>query len=418
MNRARFRFVSTRKCSAPMILIFISVIVLIFILILSSSKPSNSSFSGLSSVNPDSIGSLNREDDVVLPGLPRLAYFISGTSGDGVRMKRLLQALYHPRNHYLLHLDFEASEVERLELVKYAKSEAAMRDFKNVMVVGKGNLLISKGPTMMASTLHGIAILLKQAKHWDWFINLGASDYPLMPQDDILHIFSYLPRDLNFLEHTSDLGWKEQQRARPIIIDPGLYHSKRSGVFWAKERRSIPASFKLFTGSSNVILTRPFLEFCIWGWDNLPRTLLMYYTNFLSSPEGYFHTVMCNHKDYQNTTVNNDLHYVKWDDPLKEQPSNLTVEQFHDMVQSGAPFAHQISENDPLLDRIDKELLKRSPGRITPGCWCLGTYGINKDPCMVYGSSDLVRPSLSSKRLEKLVLKLLDPENFRSKQCK
>lgn len=26
---------------------------------------------------------------------------------------------------------------------------------------------------------------------------------------DLLHIFSYLPRDLNFLEHTSNIGWKE-----------------------------------------------------------------------------------------------------------------------------------------------------------------------------------------------------------------
>lgn len=39
------------------------------------------------------------------------------------------------------------------------------------------------------------------------------------------------------------------QRARPIIIDPGLYHTKKSGVFWAKERRSMPASFKLFMGT-------------------------------------------------------------------------------------------------------------------------------------------------------------------------
>ncbi|GFQ07047.1 hypothetical protein PHJA_002848800 [Phtheirospermum japonicum] len=60
---------------------------------------------------------------------------------------------------------------------------------------------------------------------------------------------------------------------------------EKSGVFWAKEKRSLPAAFKLFTGSAWVVLSRPFLEFCIWGWDNLPRTLLMYYTNFLSSPE-------------------------------------------------------------------------------------------------------------------------------------
>ncbi|KAI3473216.1 hypothetical protein Pfo_030508 [Paulownia fortunei] len=398
-----------RKCSLPIIFVSISALILIFILILSLLKPSNSSFPSSNSVESDSL---------TLPELPRFAYFISGTSGDSGRLKRLLQALYHPRNYYLLHLDLEASETERLELAKYAKSEAVIRGFKNVMVMGKGDLVTPKGPTMMASTLHAIAILLKQAKRWDWFVNLGASDYPLMSQDDILHIFSYLPRDLNFLEHTSDFGWKENHRARPIIIDPGLYHSKKSGVFWAKEKRLLPASFKLFTGSAWVGLSRSFLEFCIWGWDNLPRTLLMYYANFLSSPEGYFHTVMCNHKHYQNTTVNHDLHYMKWDDPPKEHPMNLTVEHFDNMVQSGAPFAHKIAENDSVLDKIDRELLKKSDGQFTPGGWCLGSYGLKKDPCMVYGSADAIRPSLSSKRLEKLVIQLLDSDNFRSKQCK
>lgn len=399
-----------RKCSLPIVFLSISASLLIFILILSHSNPSNSSF-------PSSSNSVD-SDSIALPELPRFAYFISGTSGDGGRLLRLLQALYHPRNYYLLHLDLEASETERLELAKFAKSDAIIRGFKNVMVMGKGNLVTAKGPTMMASTLHAVAILLKHAKRWDWFVNLGASDYPLMPQDDILHIFSYLPRDLNFIEHTSEFGWKEHQRARPIIIDPGLYHSKKSGVFWAKERRSLPASFKLFTGSAWVVLSRSFLEFCIWGWDNLPRTLLMYYTNFLSSPEGYFHTVVCNHKDYQNTTVNHDLHYMKWDEPPKEEPVNLTLEHFENMVQSGAPFAHKIAEYDSVLDKIDRVLLKRSNGQFTPGGWCLESYGLKRDPCMVYGSADAVKPSLSSKRLEKLVVQLLDSDNFRSKQCK
>lgn len=40
------------------------------------------------------------------------------------------------------------------------------------------------------------------------------------------------------------------QRARPLIIDPALYQLKKSGVFWAKEKRSMPASFKLFTGTA------------------------------------------------------------------------------------------------------------------------------------------------------------------------
>lgn len=165
-----------------------------------------------------------------------------------------------------------------------------------------------------------------------------------------------------------------------------------------------------------MVLTKSFLEFCVLGWDNLPRTLLMYYTNFLSSPEGYFHTLACNHKDYQNTTVNHNLHYIRWDSPPKANPINLTLEHYNDMVQSGAPFAGSFARDDPVLDIIDKELLKRPRGQFTPGGWCLGKLG--KDPCLAYGNPNAVKPTVVSKRLEKLIVKLLDSENFRPKQCK
>ena len=167
-----------------------------------------------------------------------------------------------------------------------------------------------------------------------------------------------------------------------------------------------------------MVLTKSFLEFCVWGWDNLPRTLLMYYTNFISSPEGYFHTVVCNHKDYQNTTVNHDLHYIRWNNPPKENPINLTLEHYDDMVHSGAPFARQFAKDALVLDKIDEELLRRSDGRFTPGGWCVGSSVLGKDPCVVYGNPNAVKPSVNSQRLEQLIVKLLDSENFRSKQCK
>ncbi|KAL6336730.1 hypothetical protein AAG906_036044 [Vitis piasezkii] len=419
MKRTQPRICFDRKWFPP--LIFGSVLSLILLLSVSLGRVKSSSSTDFSRFDPKSTvyeSNFGSESRSGLPKLPRFAYMISGTKGDGARLRRVLQAVYHPRNYYLLHLDLEASDAERLELAKYAKSEAVIKEFKNVMVVGKANLVTYKGPTMIASTLHAISIFLKQAKDWDWFINLSASDYPLMSQDDLLHIFSYLPRDLNFLEHTSNIGWKEYQRARPIIIDPGLYHSKKSGVFWAKEKRVMPASFKLFMGSAWVVLTKSFLEFCVWGWDNLPRTLLMYYTNVLSSPEGYFHTVICNHKDYQNTTVNHDLHYIRWDNPPKQHPITLTVEHFNDMVKSGAPFARKFAKDDPVLNKIDKELLKRLDGQFTPGGWCVGNSASVKDPCVVYGSPNSIKPTVNSRRLEKLIVKLLDFENFRSKQCK
>lgn len=138
----------------------------------------------------------SQELQVVLPPVPsppKLAYLISGTRGDGFRMQRTLQAVYHPHNYYLLHLDLAATVQERVELAQYVKQEPVFQEVKNVFVVAKANLVTYRGPTMIAATLHGAAILLRKAKDWDWFINLSASDYPLVTQD------GECPRSSNFL---------------------------------------------------------------------------------------------------------------------------------------------------------------------------------------------------------------------------
>ncbi|CAH1416681.1 unnamed protein product [Lactuca virosa] len=69
---------------------------------------------------------------------------------------------------------------------------------------------------MVANRLHAATILLREGGNWDWFINLGASNYPLVTQDDLLLTFCSLSRDLNFIDHISNIGWKEFQRAKPF----------------------------------------------------------------------------------------------------------------------------------------------------------------------------------------------------------
>ncbi|CAH8308121.1 unnamed protein product [Eruca vesicaria subsp. sativa] len=349
---------------------------------------------------------------------PRFAYLISGSAGDGKSLRRTLLAVYHPHNRYVVHLDRASSEEEREDLHGYIRNSSLFRRFGNVHVIEKANLVTYRGPTMVANTLHAAAVLLKEGAEWDWFINLSSSDYPLMTQDDLLHIFSHLPRDLNFIDHTSNIGWKASQRAKPVIIDPGLYLNKKSDVFWITQRRSIPTAFKLFTGSAWMALSRPFIDYCIWGWDNLPRTVLMYYSNFLSSPEGYFHTVLCNAEEFKNTTVNSDLHFITWDNPPKQHPHHLTLADMDRMVNSNAPFARKFKREDPVLDTIDEELLNRGPGMPTPGGWCIGSRENGTDPCDVIGDTDVIRPGLGARRLETLVTSLLSTENFRPKQCK
>ncbi|XP_019089043.1 PREDICTED: beta-glucuronosyltransferase GlcAT14A-like [Camelina sativa] len=303
----------------------------------------------------------------VQPSPPRFGYLVSGSRGDLESLWRVLRALYHPRNQYIVHLDLESPAEERLELAKRVSEDPVFTDVGNVHMITKANLVTYRGPTMVANTLHACAILLKQSKDWDWFINLSASDYPLVTQDDLIDTFSGLDRNLNFIDHSSKLGWKEEKRAKPLIIDPGLYSTKKSDVFWVTPRRTMPTAFKLFTGSAWMLLSRSFVEYCIWGWDNLPRTLLMYYTNFLSTPEGYFHTVICNSPEYSSTVVNHDMHFISWDRPPKQHPRTLNMNDTERMIGSGTAFARKFRHNDPVLDKIDKELLGRGNGNFTPG---------------------------------------------------
>lgn len=345
--------------------------------------------------------------------VPRLAYLISGSRGDAESLKRTLKALYHPLNQYALHLDLEAPLPERLDLVDFAERESVFREVGNVRVVKKSNLVTYRGPTMVTNTLHAMAILLKEAGDWDWFINLSASDYPLVTQDDLLHVLSTIPRELNFIEHTSDIGWKEYGRARPVIVDPGLYSSEKSDVFSVPEQRGMPTAFKLFTGSAWMMLSRPFVEYILWGWDNLPRTVLMYYANFISSPEGYFHTVICNVEEFKNTTVNHDLHFISWDNPPTQHPHFLTTNDYQRMVDSNAPFARKFGRKEPALDKIDSELLTRGADGFVPGKWLVKKEG---NTTAVANTTEL-RPGPGADRLKQLITKLLSKENFHPRQC-
>lgn len=122
------------------------------------------------------------------PPPPSLAYFISGSNGDGDRVLRLLHAVYHPKNRYLLHLDSSASQDQRERLALAVQSVPVFKAAGNVDVMGKPDTVNPRGSTVVSATLHGAAIMLRYAEEWDWFINLSASDYPLITQDG-MHFF-------------------------------------------------------------------------------------------------------------------------------------------------------------------------------------------------------------------------------------
>ena len=89
-----------------------------------------------------------------------------------------------------------------------------------------------------------------------------------------------------------------------------------------------------------MILSKAFMEYCVRGWDNLPRKLLTYFTT-VACPlklKLYFNTVLCNSPEFRNTTVDNDLWYVIWD-ATAGKPPELNISDYNKIVTSEGIFA-------------------------------------------------------------------------------
>ncbi|XP_051226809.1 beta-glucuronosyltransferase GlcAT14A-like [Lolium perenne] len=329
---------------------------------------------------------------------PVLAYYISGGHGESVRMTRLLKAVYHPRNRYLLHLDAGAGAYERARLAGYVRSEQAFLEYGNVHVLGKGDSVDGRGASAVAAVLRGASVLVRIGADWDWLVTLQATDYPLVTQDDLLHALSAVPRDLNFIDHRVDTD-----TAPVLVLDQNLLQSTNAEISFSSGQREKPDAFQLFKGSPWTVLSRGFVEHCVVAPDNLPRTLLMYFSNALSPMEFYFQTAMANSARFTNATVNHTFRvYV---------PDGDHRSRYDAVVGSGAAFAGRLGDVDgdeALLQRIDQELLRRPLDGVTPGQWCAGgDEETEADDCSVGGDIDVVRQGEAGRRLAKLVAGLV-----------
>lgn len=139
----------------------------------------------------------------------------------------------------------------------------------------------------------------------------------------------------------------------------------------------------------------------------------MYLSNTPASNTVYFPTVACNSHQFNRTTINHSFHYASLDS--RHELNFLNLSNFNDLFQSGAAFASPFKENDPVLDQIDHEILLRNPGKPVPGGWCLGNSV--EDKCEIWGDSDVLKPGVAAKRLERRLVEFLSNGTALSYRC-
>jgi Core-2/I-Branching enzyme len=131
------------------------------------------------------------------PRIARIAYSITvAPEGELPGLTRLLKAIYDPRNLYIIHLDPKArpavkQQVKRLLVNmwkprkgKKGKAKSNIRLVDNPVSVSWG------GFSLLLSTIYCLSIARWAPEPWDYWINVSPSDMPLLPQNEIMQVFT------------------------------------------------------------------------------------------------------------------------------------------------------------------------------------------------------------------------------------
>jgi hypothetical protein len=264
------------------------------------------------------------------------------------QFKRLFKAIYHPDNHYVIHVDKKSGT----ELHRTIKDFLA--GFPNASML-KSESALWGGYSLVDAELRAIEELLKLGLKWEFFINLSAQDFPLKPQ-------SYIH---NFLSHhigKDFLKVADQAQTRPDTLHRVENYVTESGnqiIIEPIVKRPFLQDATPFIGNQWMILSRKFCEFL----TNSPEVdrFKEFYRHTLIADEGFFQTVIMN-TSYKAAIVNDDKRTIDWVPmgTIKLRPRDFTIQDANFLMASPDLFARKFDEtiDRDILSLLEINLLK------------------------------------------------------------
>lgn len=254
------------------------------------------------------------------------------------QFKRLFKAIYHPDNHYLIHLDKKAS-MDTYEDIKYFLSS-----FPNTFILESENIVWG-GYSMVQAELNGMSYLLRLKIKWDFFINLSGQDYPLKSQK-IIREYLTKNRGSNFLKIADQLA------VRPETMNRIENHfTETNDGFSAKTyKRSYLKDVVPYIGGQWMILTRHCCDFICNSGE--AKKFEDYYKNTLIADESFFQTVLMN-TSFAGLLIDDDKRAIIWipDGDIKLRPKTFTEDDTNFLREGNNLFARKFD------DAIDSSII-------------------------------------------------------------
>ncbi|MDD2710491.1 MAG: beta-1,6-N-acetylglucosaminyltransferase [Verrucomicrobiae bacterium] len=214
---------------------------------------------------------------------------------------RMVEALWHPDNVYLIHVDQKADDAFAGSLAERFSKLSNVRFLPRRRVVWGGYSLVQVH-------LDAMSVLLEWDSRWTHFVNLSGQDYPVRPQSKIME-FLASNAPMNFIE------------ARPV--DDGVAQLL-TGYLWEEDPQKgtvvnrgkrQPLSgldCPLFSGSGWHMLSRDFCRHVCF--DRTMNRFVKFFRRVVASDEAFFQTALLN-GEFRDTHVNHPFRFIELQAP-------------------------------------------------------------------------------------------------------
>lgn len=278
--------------------------------------------------------------------LPRLGYIITSSQGRLHGLVSLLAAIYHPSNAYAIHIDSKIPENEEEIIEREIKAKMPA----NVVWL-RSAAVTWGGVSMLLVTLRGLATLQKTlGDHWDFYINLSASDMPLLPQETIARALAKMPPRASLMSGAPYKGPDEGSdidRSSRIVVDNALSLGKHLDytLEWPDGGRELPKIFVPYKGEGWFVLSRELAALATNAAEYWPGLLVSYFTNWFASDESFMQTLACTDGGKDAATAYSDnFRHIVWSGGGSGHPDILRgVQDLKAALSSGAFFARKFA---------------------------------------------------------------------------